>query len=128
MPGSRHPKVGDARRVRTTRFARRGGKHSMIRPKRPKRKGFSLFRSAREEADLKVEEANRDAEGGHMSCTTGRIVSVPGSDKPFKAIMSQESGETSEHMFATMQEAEAFLRRNTPRPQPRSTTYDHGDD
>jgi hypothetical protein len=93
----------------------------MNRPKRPKRKGFSIFRSAREEAGLKVEEANRDAEGGHMSCTSGRIVSVPGSDKPFKAIMSQESGGTSEHRFATMQEAEAFLRRNTPRPQPRST-------
>jgi hypothetical protein len=100
----------------------------MTQSKRPKRKGSSIFRSAQEEADLKIEESNRDSEGGHMSCTTGRIVSVPGSDKPFKAIMSQESGETSEHLFATMQEAEAFLRRNTPRPQPRSTTYDHGAD
>ena len=100
----------------------------MTQPKRPKRGGFSIFRTAQEEAHMKVEEANRDTEGGHMSCTTGRIVSVPGSDKPFKAIMSQESGQTSEHLFATMQEAEAFLRRNTPRPQPRSTTYDHGAD
>ena len=100
----------------------------MTQSKRPKRKGSSIFRSAQEEADLKIEEANRDSEGGHMSCTTGRIVSVPGSDKPFKAIMSQESGETSEHLFPTMQEAEAFLRRNTPLPQPRSTTYDHGAD
>lgn len=100
----------------------------MTQSKVPKRKGSSIFRSAQEEADLKIEEANRDSEGGHMSCTTGRIVSVPGSDKPFKAIMSQESGETSEHLFATMQEAEAFLRRNTPLPQPRSTTYDHGAD
>jgi hypothetical protein len=100
----------------------------MTQPNRPKRGGFSIFRSAQEEADMKVEEANQDTEGGHMSCTTGRIVSVPGSDKPFKAIMSLASGETSEHLFATMQEAEAFLRRNTPRPQPRSTTYDQGSD
>lgn len=100
----------------------------MIESKRPRRGSFSIFRSSREEADMKAEEANWQNEGGHMSCTTGRIVSVPGSGKRFKAIMSQASGETSEHLFATMQEAESFLRRNTPRPQPRSTTYDHGAD
>jgi hypothetical protein len=100
----------------------------MSDPKGPKRKGFSIFRSARDEADMKREEANWDNEGGHMSCTSGRIVSQPGSSKPFMVIMSRETGETSEHLFTTMLEAEAFIRRNTPRPHPRSTTYDHGAD
>jgi hypothetical protein len=39
--------------------------------------------------------------------------------------MSRQAGEKSEHLFATMREAEAFIRRNTPRPPERSTTYDH---
>jgi hypothetical protein len=85
---------------------------------------FSAFRSASEEAEMKKEEQHWDNEGGHMSCTSGRIVSVQGSDKPFKVIMSRESGEPSEHLFATMLEAEAFVRRNTPRPPERDTTYD----
>jgi hypothetical protein len=94
-------------------------------PKEPKRKGFSIFRSAAEEAEMKSDEQSRESEGGHMSCTSGRIVSVPNADKPFKVIMSREDGETSEHAFGTMREAEAFVRRNTPRPPERSTTYDH---
>ena len=89
-----------------------------------KRKGFSVFRSAAEEAEMRNDERIREIEGGHMSCTSGRIVSVRGSDKPFKVIMTRDDGETSEHMFATMREAEAFVRRNTPRPPERSTTYD----
>jgi hypothetical protein len=97
---------------------------TVAKPKESKRKNFSVFRSAAEEADIKSGEQNWDNEGGHMSCTSGRILSVPGSDKPFKVIMSREGGETSEHLFATMREAEAFIRRNTPRPPERETTYD----
>lgn len=92
--------------------------------KKSKGRGFSIFRSAAEEAEMKNDEHNREDEGGHMSCTSGRIVSVPGSDKQFKVIMSRESGPESEHLFATMREAEAFIRRNTPRPPERSTTFD----
>ena len=96
----------------------------MAGSKESKRKGFSVFRSAAEEAEMRNDERTGENESGHMSCTSGRIVSMRGSDKPFKAIMSRESGETSEHLFATMREAEAFIRRNTPRPPERSTTYD----
>jgi hypothetical protein len=92
-------------------------------PKKAKRKTFTVFRSAAEEAAMKSDEQNQSNEGGHMSCTSGRIISVPG-DKPFKVVMARESGETSEHLFATMREAEAFIRRNTPRPPERGTTYD----
>jgi hypothetical protein len=62
--------------------------------------------------------------GGHMSCTFGRITTVRSSDKAFRVIMSREVGEPSEHWFGTMREAEAFVRRNTPRPAERSETYD----
>lgn len=98
----------------------------MAGSKKSERRGFSIFRSAAEEAAMKSDEQGRENEGGHMSCTSGRVVSVPNTDKPFKVIMSREDGETSEHVFATMREAEAFVRRNTPRPPERSTTYDQG--
>ena len=91
-----------------------------------KRKSFSIFRSAREDAEAKtVQAGGPPEEGGHMSCTAGRIVSTPGAAQPFKAIMSREDGQTFERTFGTMEDAEAFVRRNTPRPPGRSTTYDH---
>ena len=93
--------------------------------KRAKRRGFSIFRSAEEEADMKTAEASWDNEGGQMSTAAGRIVQSPGADMPYKAILTLETGETTEHAFATMQEAEAFIRCNTPRLPARSTTYDH---
>jgi hypothetical protein len=95
--------------------------------KTPKRKSFTVFRSAAEEAQMKDDERNWENEGGHMSCTSGRVVTVRGKDKPFKVIMSRAGDETSVHWFATMREAEAFVRRNTPRPPERSTTYDRED-
>jgi hypothetical protein len=99
----------------------------MAELKTPKHKSFIVFRSAAEEAKMKDDELNWDNEGGHMSCTSGRVITVRGKDKPFKVIMSLPDGETSEHRFATMREAEAFVRRNTPRPPERSTTYDRED-
>ena len=97
----------------------------MAEHKQFKRRGFSAFRSAREEAETKVEKQNPDNEGGHMSSTAGRIVGTPDDDMPYKVILSLENGETTEHSFARMRDAEAFIRRNTPRPLARSTTYDH---
>lgn len=91
--------------------------------KTSKSKRFTIFRSAAEEAKMRDEE-DWDNEGGHMSCTFGRITTVRGGDKPFRVIMSREGGESSEHWFGTMREAEAFIRRNTPRPAERSATYD----
>lgn len=86
---------------------------------KPKIRGFSAFRSAAEEAETK-----KDHESGHMSFRSGRIVRVSGTDKPFKAIMSEEGGGTLEREFVTMREAEAFVRKNTPRGDERSTLYD----
>ena len=44
-----------------------------------KGKGYSIFRSAAEEAEMRGRDARQRAgEGGHMSCTRGRIVSSPG--------------------------------------------------
>ena len=98
----------------------------MSKHKPSKRRGFSIFPSAQEEVDAKTRRADRDEkDGGHMSCTAGRIVSTPGEAQPFKAIMSREDGQTFERAFGSMEDAEAFVRRNTPRPQDRSTTYDH---
>ena len=90
-----------------------------------KRKGFSIFRSAREESVAKSVSPDPEEAGGHMSCIAGRIVSTPGDVQPFKAIMSREDGEIFERSFQNMEDAEAFVRRNTPRPLDRSTTYDH---
>lgn len=90
----------------------------------PKRGAFSAFRSAAEEANLK-KERNQDYGGGHMSSTAGRVVCTPGAEMPYKVILSREDGGTSEYAFSTMQEAEAFIRRNTPLPPARSTLRDH---
>lgn len=98
---------------------------TMADGKKSKSTHFTMFRSAAEQAGLKVDEKIREPEGGHMSCTSGRIVTARGGDKPFKVIMSRQVGGKSEHLFTTMREAEAFIRRNTPRPPERSTTYDH---
>ena len=89
-------------------------------------RGFSIFRTAGEMANMRKGDAQQRAnEGGHMSCTRGRIVSSPGTGLPFTAIMTREDGGTFEVAFATMSDAEAFIRRNTPSPSRRSTTYDH---
>jgi len=91
----------------------------------PKGKSFTAFRSAAEEAESKHEQQSWDNEGGHMSSTAGRVVQRSGAALPFVAILSHHGGECTEHGFATMRQAEAFIRRNTP-PQERalSALYD----
>ena len=86
---------------------------------------FSIFRSARDEANMRDAGGRRENEGGHMSCSSGRIVSTPGLESAFKAVMVRADGSTFEVGFASMGDAEAFIRRNTPSPADRSTTYDH---
>jgi hypothetical protein len=62
------------------------------------------------------EEQGWDNEGGHMSSTAGRVMRVAGADLPYMVILSHHASEASEHAFATMREAEAFIKRNTPVP------------
>lgn len=86
-------------------------------------KSFTAFRSAAEEADtkrgndeMKHDEQTWENEGGHMSSTAGRVIHVAGADLPYVAVLLHHGSEATEHAFATMREAEAFIKRNTPVP------------
>ena len=79
-------------------------------------KHLTPFRSAAEEFAMKRDEDVWNNEGGHMSSASGLVVSTPGSDLPYKAILSHQGRSDSEHAFPTIREAEAFIRRNTPVP------------
>ena len=97
-----------------------------------KDKSFSVFHSAAEEADTKREndaikrqEQSWDNEGGHMSSTAGRVMRVSSVDLPYVVVLARHGSEDTERGFATMREAEAFIKRNTPVPGAvLSTTYD----
>jgi len=69
-------------------------------------------------------DGNYPNEGGHMSSRFGRIVRTSDADLPYTAILTHDQCAETKCAFATMQEAEAFIRRNTPRPKPRSTFWD----
>ena len=87
-------------------------------------KHFTAFHSAAEEASNKSNQESSNRDGGHMDSERGRIVHKPGSKLPYKAILTHDVGEDTEHAFATMREAEAFIKRNTPVPTSRRTTLD----
>jgi hypothetical protein len=101
-------------------------------PDKAKEKSFTAFRSAAEEVDTKLandvakrEEQSWDNEGGHMSSTSGRVTRASSADLPYVVFLEHHGSETSEHAFATMREAEAFIKRNTPVPGAvLATTYD----
>jgi hypothetical protein len=79
-------------------------------------KPFTVFRSAAEEAAMRVEQETWDNEGGHTSATAGRVMHNSSAKLPYTAILQRHFSEATEHHFATMREAEAFIRRNTPVP------------
>lgn len=59
---------------------------------------------------------------GHIS---GRVVRTAGSKLPFKVVMLPAGFPGTEPRFATMREAEEFIRRSTPAPAPAlSDLYD----
>ena len=59
---------------------------------------------------------------GHVA---GRVVRTLGSKLPYKVVLTHYKRPGSEHSFATMREAEAFIRRNMPAPGPAlSKLYD----
>ena len=99
------------------------------------RKPYTIFSSAADEIALQNASHQRarsssaeeswDNEGGHMSSTAGSVQQSPGSPLPFVATLSHHRCEPTHHPFATMREAEAFIRRNTPVPsRSLATTYD----
>ncbi len=55
----------------------------------------------------------------------GRIVHNSEADLPYKVILMHDDQPTAERSFATLRDAEAFLRKATPRARPRSTGWDH---
>ena len=63
-------------------------------------------------------------EGGQMSATRRRIISTPDGEVPYKVILSHHESADTERTFTSMRAAEAYIRRNTPRPAPRSTFWD----
>jgi hypothetical protein len=93
---------------------------------------FTVFHSVAEEADtkrandaMKGKEQSWENEGGHMSSTAGRVTRGPSADLPYVVILAHQESKSTEHGFATMREAEAFIKRNTPVPGAvLSTTYD----
>ncbi|MEA3081307.1 MAG: hypothetical protein QOD54_975 [Sphingomonadales bacterium] len=58
----------------------------------------------------------RGNEGGHMSSTAGRVMHVPRAELPYVAVLAHQKGAATEHCFATMREAEDFIKRHTPLP------------
>lgn len=104
----------------------------MDNPAEEKGKNFTAFRSVAEEAEtkrendaMKREEQASDNEGGHMSSTAGRVTRMPGLKLPYVVTLTHHLSEATKHSFASMREAEAFIKRNTPVPGAvLSTTYD----
>ena len=80
-------------------------------------KSITALQSAAEETAMKRAVQRWENEGGHMSSTGGRVVQRIGEPRPFVAILSHEGAGSTEHPFATMREAEAFIKRNTPVPR-----------
>jgi len=60
-----------------------------------------------------------------MSCSAGRVSYTAQAALPYQAVMTRAQGQPLYRSFATMREAEAFIRRNTPVPaRTISTLYD----
>ena len=57
------------------------------------------------------------SEGGHMTSRHGHVIHRAGAELPFVAILSHHGRQATEHGFATMREAEDFIKRNTPVPE-----------
>jgi hypothetical protein len=66
---------------------------------------------------MRVEHEAWDNEGGHMSATAGRVMRNRDAKLLYTVILQRHLSEATEHHFATMREAEAFIRRNTPVPR-----------
>jgi hypothetical protein len=99
----------------------------MSADKHKKEKSFTIFRSAAEEAATAVAQNDWDSEGGHMSSTSGLVISTPGAELPYKVVLRHEGSADTERAFGTMQQCEAFIRCNTPRPAAHKTAHNEAD-
>ena len=96
----------------------------MVQPGNQRGESFTAFRSAAEEAEIMSDEQSCDNEGGHMSSIAGRVTRSSGA-MPYIVTLTHHLSDATTHSFATMRQAEAFIKRNTPVPGAAlSTTYD----
>ena len=63
-------------------------------------------------------------ERGQMSSLPGCIVHTPGTNLAYKVLLIYRGQTDTEHAFATMREAEAFLRSNTASGSPTRPSTD----
>ena len=90
---------------------------SIRAPQSPKaHKHFTPFYSAAEEMAAQLEQESWDNEGGQVISTRARLVRTPDADEPYKVVLTHDGSAETAHAFATMRDAEAFIRRNTPVP------------
>lgn len=82
----------------------------------PPRKPFTVFRSAAEEAAIRVEAQRWEQEDGRAQGVAPRVMHVPGAKLPYQAVLPGPLGQALHRSFATMREAEAFIRCNSPLP------------
>ena len=60
-----------------------------------------------------------------MSSTAGRVTRTQRTELPYMVTLAHHQSDDTRHSFASMREAEAFIKRNTPVPRailPRHTT------
>ena len=98
-----------------------------IRPPRLPRphRHFTPFYSVAEESLARLEQQSRGTLDGGMAAACERIVSTPGADLPYKVLLTRNHRAEAAHPFATMRDAEAFIRRNSPATTSAlSTLYD----
>jgi hypothetical protein len=60
-----------------------------------------------------------------MPATRGRVVQTRRDKKPYKVVLEHEDGEDTEHAVSSMQEGEALIRAETPKPLKRDKSRDH---
>lgn len=82
--------------------------------------GFAPSRSASQATTKRGDDSMRcgeqalDDDSGQLNQPSGRIMHVAGAELPYVAVLNAPAGDSTEHGFGTMREAEAFIKRNSP--------------
>ena len=88
-------------------------------------KPFTIFRSAAEELAMQLDEQAWDNEGGRKHSTPAFVRHCPRDQLPYQVVLGHPHDIALRRSFATMREAEAFIRYNSPAAGPQlSTLYD----
>ena len=74
---------------------------------------FTPFRSAAEEVATSKAGQQWDNEGGHVPALSGYIVWTPDDALAYKVILDHDVGPDTEHPWGTIEQCQAFIRRNT---------------